>query len=138
MRASARMFSPSCWAAILRSWMSRLTSSRFMVRASMRSSMVMILVYLRRCFRDRPLACLYPLRKDLGILEPDEHPLHHLLFQRLLLFRRAAIAHHEFRAVLSADHLPPAIPRAIAIPRRLSLGVYQQHLPQRLFQLIQS
>src|ERR1035438_6197745 len=99
MRASARMFSPSCWAAILRSWMSRLTSSRFTVRASIRSSIVMFLL-CRRCFRNRPLACLYPRRKDLGIFEPDEHPLHHLLFQRLLLLRRAAIAHHEFRAVL--------------------------------------
>jgi len=39
IRARARIFSPSCWLALTRSWISRLASSRFMVSASILSSM---------------------------------------------------------------------------------------------------
>src|SRR5580658_876597 len=76
-----------------------------------------------------------PRRKHLRILQPDEHPPHHLLFLRLFFGRGLGVARHKARAVFGGDHLPPAIACPLAVAGAHGVHVDRQHRPQVALQV---
>src|ERR1035438_8745915 len=88
--------------------------------------------------RIHPLTRGHPGREDFGVLQPNQHPLHHLFLLRFLLCWGARVAGQEAGAIFGGDHLAAGVAGARTVVGGDGCGVDGQHLAERLLQFLES